>query len=170
VADERERKQQAPRRAPQAAFAGDGGLAVAGELACVVARRTHDRLLERTEPVVREPRHGRCSSSGPVQPRVLLLALLVAERPPDRLSARRRAGGEGGAGGAGRGGKPRVVVPTNRGGGGAPSWSPDGRFLVFNRGYLPHPYQELAVVSANGGPQRRLTTDFVDDSMASWGR
>jgi hypothetical protein len=105
-----------------------------------------------------------------VQPRVLLLALLVAERPPDRLSARRRAGGEGGAGGAGRGGKPRVVAPTNRGGGGAPSWSPDGRFLVFNRGYLPHPYQELAVVSANGGPQRRLTTDFVDDSMASWGR
>jgi hypothetical protein len=87
-----------------------------------------------------------------------------------QLARRRRGHGARQSCGAGRGGKPRVVAPTNRGGGGAPSWSPDGRFLVFNRGYLPHPYQELAVVSANGGPQRRLTTDFVDDSMASWGR
>ena len=65
----------------------------------------------------------------------------------------------------------RVVVPTNRGGGGTPSRSPDGRWIVFNRGYLPgHPYQELAVVRSTGGAQRRLTTNFVDDHSADWGR
>ena len=68
------------------------------------------------------------------------------------------------------GGAPRVVVPTNRGGGGTPSWSPNGHLIVFNRGYLAgHPCQDLAVVAASGGPQLRLTTNFVDDHSAHWG-
>lgn len=72
---------------------------------------------------------------------------------------------------AATGGPAKVVVPRNMGGGGTPSWSPDSRWIVFNRGYLPgHPYQELAIVRATGGAQRRLTTNFVDDHSAAWGR
>ena len=54
--------------------------------------------------------------------------------------------------------------------GAAAVWSPDGRSIVFNRGYLPHLYQELAVVAAPGAvAQRRLTTNDVDDHSAPWG-
>ena len=91
--------------------------------------------------------------------------------PDGRLIAYQHVGGQVVKVVPASGGASRVVVPTNRGGGGSPSWSPDGRYLVFNRGYLPgHPYQELAVVAASGGAQRRLTTNFVDDHSASWGR
>lgn len=51
-----------------------------------------------------------------------------------------------------------------------PSWSPDGRRIVINRGYLPHPYQELAIFNVSTHRQRRITNDFVDEMQASWGR
>ena len=59
----------------------------------------------------------------------------------------------------------------NQGGSGIdPSWSPDGRRIVINRGYLPHPYQELAIFTVSTHRQRRITNDFVDELQASWGR
>ena len=51
-----------------------------------------------------------------------------------------------------------------------PDWSPDGRHIVINRGYLPHPYQELAIFNVSTHRQRRITNDFVDEMQASWGR
>jgi WD40 repeat protein len=66
-------------------------------------------------------------------------------------------------------GRKTVAHPKVGDGMGPPSWSPDGRSIAFNRGYLPHPYQELTVVGANGGGSRRLTSNFDDDMQASWG-
>lgn len=50
-----------------------------------------------------------------------------------------------------------------------PSWSPDGKRIVVNRGYLPHPYQELAIFNVATHAQKRITNDFVDEGQASWG-
>jgi dipeptidyl aminopeptidase/acylaminoacyl peptidase len=66
-------------------------------------------------------------------------------------------------------GRKTIARPKVGDGMGEPAWSPDGRSIAFNRGYLPHPYQELTVVGANGGGSRRLTSNFDDDMQASWG-
>ena len=41
---------------------------------------------------------------------------------------------------------------------------------MVNRGYLPHPYQELAVLTVATGKQKRITNNFVDDMDACWAR
>ena len=35
--------------------------------------------------------------------------------------------------------------------------------------YLPHPYQEVAVVDLRTGRARRLTRNFVEEMSPSWG-
>jgi Tol biopolymer transport system component len=68
-------------------------------------------------------------------------------------------------------GEKRCFGGKNTGGRGiTPSWSPDGTQIAINRGYLPHPYQELAIVTVATGAEKRITRNFVDDIDPSWAR
>ncbi len=58
----------------------------------------------------------------------------------------------------------RVLV--SEGDGANPRWSPDGRQLLFTRGRGVA--AELALVAAEGGPTRRLTSNARPESGASW--
>ncbi|MGB9204402.1 MAG: hypothetical protein WCB94_10590, partial [Terriglobales bacterium] len=49
---------------------------------------------------------------------------------------------------------------------GTPRWSPDGRQISFDTRPGPHP--NIHIVSADGGPVRRLPNDTSDDGVASW--
>ena len=51
---------------------------------------------------------------------------------------------------------------------GSPRWSPDDRFLAFDRldGGVPHVY----VIDVQGGTPRRLTTSASDEMIPSWSR
>ena len=59
---------------------------------------------------------------------------------------------------------PRALV--SEGDGSRPRWSPDGRWLVFTRGRGTA--AELALVPAEGGPPRRLTSNARPESGATW--
>ncbi|MHC4680839.1 MAG: hypothetical protein ACYTEK_19325, partial [Planctomycetota bacterium] len=52
--------------------------------------------------------------------------------------------------------------------GGAPRWSPDGQQIVFDS--RPEGHTDVYVVSVEGGPLRRLTTQSSDDWVPSWSR
>jgi Tol biopolymer transport system component len=52
--------------------------------------------------------------------------------------------------------------------GGAPRWSPDGRQIAFDS--RPEGHTDVYVVSVEGGPLRRLTTQSSDDWVPSWSR
>jgi Tol biopolymer transport system component/DNA-binding winged helix-turn-helix (wHTH) protein len=49
---------------------------------------------------------------------------------------------------------------------GTPRWSPDGRQISCDTRPGPHP--NIHIVSADGGPVRRLPNDTSDDGVASW--
>lgn len=49
---------------------------------------------------------------------------------------------------------------------GTPRWSPDGRQISFDTRPGAHP--NVYVISADGGPARRLVNDSSDDGVASW--
>src|SRR5262249_54090673 len=47
-----------------------------------------------------------------------------------------------------------------------PSWSPDGRFLVFQSERVGH--TQLFVIGADGTGERRLTWSGADDTHPAW--
>ena len=49
---------------------------------------------------------------------------------------------------------------------GTARWSPDGRQICFDSRPGPHP--NIHIISADGGPARRLPNDTSDDAVASW--
>lgn len=51
---------------------------------------------------------------------------------------------------------------------GTPRWSPDSRQIACDTRPGPHP--NIHVISAEGGPVRRLRNDTSDDGVASWSR
>jgi Tol biopolymer transport system component len=63
----------------------------------------------------------------------------------------------------------RTVTAFDGGAVGLASWSPDGRFLVFD-GVDSHNRIDLYIVSADGGPLRRLTDDDQRESNPEWSR
>ena len=51
---------------------------------------------------------------------------------------------------------------------GTPRWSPDNRQISFDS--RPGPHANVHIISADGGPPRRLVNDSADDGVASWSR
>jgi dipeptidyl aminopeptidase/acylaminoacyl peptidase len=51
---------------------------------------------------------------------------------------------------------------------GCPSWSPDGKLVAFDS--IKSGNLDIYVVSAEGGPVRRITTDPADEAAAQWSR
>jgi Tol biopolymer transport system component/DNA-binding winged helix-turn-helix (wHTH) protein len=49
---------------------------------------------------------------------------------------------------------------------GTPRWSPDGRSICFDSRPGSHP--NIHIISADGGPVRRLLNETSDDAVASW--
>ncbi len=49
---------------------------------------------------------------------------------------------------------------------GTPRWSPDGQFIAFDS--RPNGNPDIYVVSANGGPPRRVTSSNSEDVVPSW--
>jgi Tol biopolymer transport system component/DNA-binding winged helix-turn-helix (wHTH) protein len=51
---------------------------------------------------------------------------------------------------------------------GTARWSPDGRQISFDS--RPGPHANIHIISADGGPARRLSNDTSDDAVPSWSR
>jgi Tol biopolymer transport system component len=66
----------------------------------------------------------------------------------------------------GAGAAPARVSATRFVGNDAPSWSPDGKRIVFTS--FRHGRGEIYVVNSDGSGQRRLTTNPAADDLAKW--
>ncbi|RPI26939.1 MAG: hypothetical protein EHM61_10145 [Acidobacteria bacterium] len=51
---------------------------------------------------------------------------------------------------------------------GSPAWSPDSRLIAYDA--RPEGHSDIYVVSAEGGPARRITDDTGEDIMPTWSR
>ncbi|MFN7927156.1 MAG: LpqB family beta-propeller domain-containing protein [Blastocatellia bacterium] len=58
----------------------------------------------------------------------------------------------------------------DRGAGGSPCWSPDGRQIAFDSRAISDGDTDIYVISAEGGKPRRLTTEPSRESRPSWSR
>jgi Tol biopolymer transport system component/DNA-binding winged helix-turn-helix (wHTH) protein len=67
------------------------------------------------------------------------------------------------------GSNPVAVTEPTRRAQGAPRWSPDGRFIVYD-GQLEDGHRHVYVVDAGSGVPHRVTLDSWDESMPSWSR
>ncbi len=70
-----------------------------------------------------------------------------------------------------RGGQPlQLTFMGGKGDVGSPRWSPDGKSIAFDFEPMGEANFDVYVVSASGGPARRITTSPAVDAVPSWSR
>ncbi len=64
--------------------------------------------------------------------------------------------------------KPMKLTDMKAGSTGSPTWSPDGKNIAFDSTKSGN--NDIYVVSAEGGPVRRITTDSTEEAVPRWSR
>ncbi len=66
------------------------------------------------------------------------------------------------------GSRPLAVTRFTEGAAGSPSWSPDGRFLAYDRVHPSEGVTQIFIVPAGGGEPRQFTFDLTNHTAPTW--